>query len=126
MDCKPAEPRELSQWQQIKYRCESVLIRFRRRYIPHLVWHGDEVDVCVTFKENKLPEMEVEPGRMHEVVSVLHRGSFHECEKLMREVGITFDTGVGSDGRDWEWDWSLSGPISVKFRRRAARPERRV
>ena len=28
----------------------SWLIRFRRRFVPMLVWWGDEVDVRITFK----------------------------------------------------------------------------
>jgi len=31
-----------------------------------------------------------------------------EIEKLLREIGIDFDTGY-SGSRDWEFDWSLSG-----------------
>ena len=30
-------------------------------------------------------------------------------ENVMRSKGITFDTGFGSDGREWFLDWSLSG-----------------
>lgn len=37
----------------------------------------------------------------------------HQIEKLFRELGITFDTGAGCGGRDWEWDWSLEGPVKV-------------
>jgi len=43
------------------------------------------------------------------------------AEDALRELGISFDTGSTlSDGdsmlRNWEWDWSLSGPIEVRFR----------
>jgi len=30
-------------------------------------------------------------------------------ENVMRSKGITFDTGFGSDGREWFLDWSLNG-----------------
>ena len=36
----------------------------------------------------------------------------HEIEILFHKMNITFDTGYGC-GRDWEWDWSLKGPVSV-------------
>ena len=36
-----------------------------------------------------------------------------QIEKLFLELGINFDTGGGFGGRDWEWDWSLSGPIKL-------------
>jgi hypothetical protein len=34
-------------------------------------------------------------------------------EKLLLEIGVTFDTGAGFGFRDWEWDWSLKGPVTV-------------
>lgn len=36
-----------------------------------------------------------------------------EIEKKFLEIGISFDTGAGFGGRDWEWDWSLSGPVKL-------------
>lgn len=36
-----------------------------------------------------------------------------QVEKLLSEMGITFDTGAGFGYRDWEWDWSLEGPVKV-------------
>ena len=36
-----------------------------------------------------------------------------EIEKKFRKIGVSFDTGAGCGGRDWEWDWSLSGPIKL-------------
>ena len=32
-----------------------------------------------------------------------------EAEKLLRAAGVSFDTGCGCGGRDWEFDWSLKG-----------------
>lgn len=36
-----------------------------------------------------------------------------KIEKLFRELGINFDTGGGMGARDWEWDFSLTGPVKV-------------
>ena len=36
-----------------------------------------------------------------------------EIERKLRELGVNFDTGGGCGGRDWEWDWSLEGPIKL-------------
>ena len=33
-------------------------------------------------------------------------------------MGIHFDTGAGCGNRDWEWDWSLRGPIEIHFVRK--------
>lgn len=95
------------------------LIRLRRR-LPYLVWYGDELDVRVTLNQDKLDPTAENPFRQ------LFGGAFFEIEKTFREMGIGFDTGMGCDGRDWEWDWSLKGPISVTFRGRAKHPERRM
>ena len=49
-------------------------------------------------------------------LSKMEMGSLNklfEIEKLFRELGIHFDTGAGCGGRDWEWDWSLEGPIKL-------------
>lgn len=40
-----------------------------------------------------------------------------QAETLLHEIGVSFDTGAGCGQRDWEWDWSLSGPVKVTFRR---------
>jgi hypothetical protein len=41
------------------------------------------------------------------------REKLFQIEKLFLELGISFDTGLGFKKRDWEWDWSLQGPIKV-------------
>jgi hypothetical protein len=92
------------------------MIRFRRR-LPYLVWWNDELDVTVTFSQQKLdpdaPFYSLFAGRIGEITAAL------------REAGIEFDRGVGCDGYDWEWDWSLKGPISIRFRSKAQKPELR-
>ena len=40
-----------------------------------------------------------------------------EAEQLLRDIGVSCDTGAGGGERDWEWDWSLTGPVHVTFRR---------
>lgn len=38
-------------------------------------------------------------------------------EKLLSKNGVTFDSGAGCNLRNWELDFSLSGPMSVFFKR---------
>lgn len=40
-------------------------------------------------------------------------GKIIHIEELLRDVGIDFDRGSGFGYRDWQWDWSLSGPVQV-------------
>lgn len=89
-----------------------------KRFIPRLVWPGDEVDVVITFTENKL-QQDANPLRQ------LWQGALPQIEMQLAEIGVEFDKGLGPDGRDWEWDWSLRGPVRVKFRSRAKRPHLR-
>lgn len=84
---------------------------------PRLVWPGDEIDVGVTFTDETL-----DPSDPHRS---LFSGRMAEVEAALLEAGIKFDRGIGLGGRDWEWDWSLSGPISVRFRCLAKKPENR-
>ena len=46
-----------------------------------------------------------------------------EIQKLFGEIGITFDSGTGSGCRDWEWDWSLKGPVKVLHRKFKGEPD---
>lgn len=39
-----------------------------------------------------------------------------KIEKMFADMGITFDTGAGGGFRDWEWDWSLKGPVDIIVR----------
>lgn len=99
-------------------RAKLALLRWRRRHLPYLVWFHDEVDVVVTLLEDKMnPD-----DPLHSLFS----GGFRDIEDQMRQMGIGFDTGISAAGRDWEWDWSLSGPISVRFKSRAKSPEKRL
>lgn len=39
-----------------------------------------------------------------------------EITRQLGQLGVTFDTGSNGAVLDWEWDWSLSGPVKVLFR----------
>jgi len=97
-------------------RIRTFFILLRRR-LPFLVWYGDELDVIVTFPNDTLDSSEP--------FGSLFDGHLAEIESRLRAAGIEFDRGVGFGGRDWEWDWSLKGPISVQFKSRSTHPERR-
>lgn len=89
--------------------------------LPKLVWHGDELDVCVRFSEDAFhPNMSPD-----EAFEGLETGSLSDIEKQLGSIGISFDKCMGYGGRDWEWDWSLKGPISVSFKQKAKKPELR-
>ena len=94
-----------------------------RRWIPVLVWRGQQVDVTITFTEDCL---DLSEGGDPDAMRKLFSGGLREIENRLREMGIHFDTGMGGGGRDWEWDFSLSGPVKVSFRGRARHPEKRA
>ncbi len=121
MDGEPANAsplREETARERLRARLGQWWARQRRR-LPYLIWWNDELDVKVTLSEDKLRDEE-------NPLPQLFSGAFAEVERQLGEMEIFFDTGLGPDGRDWEWDWSLHGPISVRFRGRARHPERRV
>ena len=95
-----------------------------RRKIPRLVWIGDEIDVCVTITSHPLPQdltfaAEGFAALADEYASREgRRDALGRAETALRDLGLSFDKGSGFDGRDWEWDWSLKGPIRVQFRAR--------
>jgi hypothetical protein len=111
---------EMNAWNRaisaIKYR----LIRFRRK-LPYLVWWNDELDVCVTLSQDKLVADDIGGA-----FRALNCGIYADIERKFSEAGIDFDKGMGTEGRDWELDWSLKGPISIRFHGRASRPDRRM
>ena len=108
--------REMNFFEQIASNVQRFFVRLRRK-LPYLVWYGDELDVCVTFHEDKL--------RQDDPMRSLFGGHIHKAKNLLNEIGIEFDHGIGMGGRDWEWDFSLRGPISIKFRNKSAKPELR-
>lgn len=93
-----------------------------RRLLPYLVWYEDELDVRVTFSGERL-NRSVTSGS---IADALFKSDLAKIERMFGEMEIWFDRGVGIEGRDWEWDWSLNGPISVTFKARATKPMRRM
>lgn len=97
------------------------------RLFPRLVWYGQELDVLITFKADKLrpiiekdekwPLSEERQQELEAAAKLVVKDSpIEEAQALLRRSGLSFDTGIGTEGRDWFFDYSLSGPISVTFR----------
>lgn len=95
-------------------RVQYWLIRLRKRYIPYLEWWGQEINVRAVFKEDRLPK-NLFIKDPEDAMKYLNRGCLSEVERHLAEIGITFDRGMGCGGRDWELDWSLQGPLNIKF-----------
>lgn len=114
-------PREMTTFERIVDSVVRNTIQFRRRYIPYMIFYGQEVDTRVTWKENKLRPN----SSFQDAQRLLNSGRLHEIERMIGEIGISFDKGLGFEGRDWEWDWSLNGPISVVFRGKCKTTEKR-
>ena len=71
------------------------------RYFPSIVWRRQQVEVGIAFDLNNVD-----------------RKDLFEIERLLSKNGIHFDTGAGCGKRNWEWDFSLQGPIEVRFKRK--------
>ena len=71
------------------------------RHIPSIIWRRQQVQVGIHFDLSKVDMPDI-----------------FEIEKLLNKNGIHFDTGAGCGNRDWEWDWSLRGPVEVRFKRK--------
>lgn len=95
-------PQELHGLKALASRAHSWIKRLSWKF-PRLVWRGDEVWVNVKITNAGLGGTQT---------------SF-AAEDEIRKLGISFDTGAGCGGRDWEWDWSLKGPIKITFRGKA-------
>ena len=72
-----------------------------KRWIPRLVWLGDEIDVGVTFKNIGALGGTDPPCDQDAAV--------WDAQDAFRRMGIGFDTGSGCDGRDWEWGLVAQG-----------------
>lgn len=113
-------------WHPLTDLLSRFYYRHLRYWIPHLVWRGQEVDVRVTFTENRLqPILIGSEADLSRTIRQLNNGVLGEVERKFHDIGINFDKGLGHEGRDWEWDWSLEGPVHVTFVSRAKRPDRR-
>lgn len=113
--------REMTKFERTINTIKQKLVLFRRKHIPFIVYWDDEVNVCVTWLENKLPEGVTKEA----AIKVLNSGPIYQIENLASEIGVDFDKGISFEGRDWEWDFSLRGPISLKFRGPCETKERR-
>lgn len=71
------------------------------RCIPSIVWRRQQVEVGIHFDLARV-----------ELKDIL------EIERLLSKNNIHFDTGAGCGNRDWEWDYSLDGPVVVRFKRK--------
>lgn len=108
-DRSPNAAREMTRWEWLRSRVSIWWTLNITRCIPHLVWYGDELDALITFKDP-------DPQAMH------------KADEAMRDLGLEFDAGWWMDppAREWEWDYCLRGPVSVKFKGRAKHPDHRV
>jgi len=80
---------------------------------------NDNIDSLktMTYKKEFPLDNEVEVG-IHFNISTMSEeqlDKLFKVEQLLRELGVSFDTGAGNGERDWEWDWSLQGPVHVTF-----------
>lgn len=108
--------RETSVIERIRSRLRGCLTRLRRR-LPHVIWAGQEVDVHVTLM-GAGPDFEARAeGDGSRAI--------RQAQTALHEAGIQFDSGGGLGVRDWQWDYSLNGPISVTLVGKARRPDRR-
>lgn len=83
---------------------------------PRLVWQGDEIDVVITFKNDP-----IHYGSLGDSVRGLGYGAIAEAKDKLERAGITFDQSMSEEGRHWEMDFSLRGPVSIKFRSKSNR-----
>lgn len=113
-------------WTTLKTKTRQHWDRFLRK-LPRLVWYGDEVDVLITFPGDKYTPEELTDG---EAVFDNKRNAtktyLNIAEVAMYHAGIGFDRGYGADGRDWMLDYSVTGPMRIKFVGRNKTPLNRV
>ena len=111
--------RNITKREKVAEACLRFLSRLRRR-LPYLVLRGQEIDVNIKFVSDRLFAADTE-----EAVRQFHAGKICDAKRALNDAGITFDSGLGFGAREWEWDWSLCGPISIRFVSPASRPARR-
>jgi len=66
---------------------------------------------CEKTEEAKSPEILIQFDMNNMTEYQLEK--LHEAEKCLMEAGVSFDTGAGFGARDWNFDWSLKGPVKV-------------
>ena len=90
---------------------KEAVKRWVRRKTPRLVWYDDEIDVYIAFGAGGFGSRD--PG-------------LSKAEEGLQSIGVTFGKEYNWDGRDWVFDRSLCGPVSVRFRSHASKPENRI
>lgn len=101
--CQPAcVAREMS-W--LRQRINDARI-WLYRHTPRLVWPFQEIEATIGLRLSTKDQF----------------NKLAEVERLLSELGVAFDTGYGFGQRDWEWDWSLRGPVHVRFVRARKKP----
>ncbi len=107
--------------QEKRYTAEEAMIKGLRSG-HHGPWHDLQAAAKVADS----------PDRGRDVAVGLHfdltdatdeqKEALRRAQEALQEFGLYFDTSTGFDNekqqtvRDWEWDWSLKGPVSVDFR----------
>ena len=95
---------QIPDWEERKKTATRVVMSFLNRFAddPN---NGKEVEVGITFDTKDFSKKDF--------------AKLFQIQSLLSEIGVSFDTGFdfGTKGRDWEWDWSLKGPVKVKFKR---------
>lgn len=112
------------------------LLRQLHRKLPRLVWYGDEIDVKIMFPKVTYPKQQLvaEPVNTNGCLTVQTQYAMDEvgtASAALHKAGIGFDTGFGAldsgeFGREWFLDYSLRGPIRVKFIGKAKAPMNRT
>lgn len=69
--------------------------------MPHIIFRQNEIEAHISFELDK-----IDPEKLFQI------------EKLLGEMGISFDTGCGCGYRDWFADYSLIGPMHITFARK--------
>lgn len=76
------------------------------------------VYTCQFDEQPEQPRKEVAVGIHFDLskMSEAQRALLWEATRALRAAGIGFDMGTCGRYLDWEWDWSLRGPIQVVFK----------
>lgn len=110
-------------WWPIKHKLQCWWLWYVWRKLPTLVWYGQDVDVTVTFSDLRLaPDCQGKTNPDGSVSwDIRYEGDMEtlwKAEDALKQIGLSFDKGTGHTGRDWEWDWSLRGPVKLAFRKK--------
>lgn len=108
------EPYKPSIWQKVKSEVGFWWNRFMYS-MPRLVWPGQEVDVTIHFNGIGLSQR---TGDFNEWLAEIKNAeikNYYDAIVALNSMGVHFDTGVGLDCAEWNFDYSLSGPVKVRY-----------